>query len=359
MKHFLIAVLLLFACNGVYSQKNGSSTASYAHNKLPVIDAGWEKFSNAALSDIDYSRFKEDPNYELSDLSSYFFPLKAAFNTIYKSKELSGIFYEWAIVIIKKKWSQLSVHDKSAYLDLLKHASEYLSKFSLEDEKKHFEACLKVPTVIKYEPHYQLFRGVSGESCFTRYAKSDFFDNDYTKPFPESCHSPFRRIETFFYRRALDGAEVNLMRSAIDRLISDLKFSADMKVNSKDKNGQMIESATVAKGKKEGVWKFYKNVEFNKKNIHFLADSGMYKNDRKEGLWMHYVIEEGQRVPFLKINYQNGQIITRTYYNFWSGKQGMILTTEIHIDFSNRTCYYKDYDSKTASLVTVYNGKMD
>lgn len=144
-------------------------------------------------------------------------PLQAIF-TNSTSREVA---YKLATPSIKRALVSLPERDRNDYVGILRHASAYLGSFNLAAETMYLASlagdCKSNEWQQKYYPLPEWWKNANEGS-------GEYFNCAYlfTNHGPNGKRNPYRKVEAFLYRRAMNGWDVTAMKFMLDRLIADL-----------------------------------------------------------------------------------------------------------------------------------------
>jgi len=194
------------------------------------------------------------------------------------------------------------------------------------------------------ESHIQFHRRIGGESYFNRWdPQTDFFDKDFKKPIPEFCHSKFRKLDAFIYRRVKDGASIKIIQNVLKKLLTDIQFNITGTFEEKGVNS--VTKTSFKNGKRDGIWV--------KEENNIVADSGLYVNNLKEGVWKNYDVEDKIHLPSSLEVYKSGKLIERTYTQWSDGK----VYYQIWFNMNTRNYMISQTNYTTNNIDVLYKGK--
>lgn len=349
MKKYYLLAILLMATYCISLAQNEKIEVEEAPSDLPEITSGWKKASERALNNINLFYVARNPNYFVSDLAAEFNNYKGGLVAVLNSKNFVKTFYDWISPSVKKKWNGLNYMTKAELMLMIKHSEAYLANIDVKAEDAYLEACKKIEGRVLFgQSHVQFHRPLSAKSYFIRWDRNkDFYDNDLNKPYPEYATSPYRRLETFFYRRIKDGVKVEALQYLVRRLKEDMKLPENGTYQTKDKKGNILDQVSFRDGALHGVCKTFK--------WGMVADSGRYEMNQKEGKWVSRAFSYGEKheVEDEAIEeYKKGRLISRQWTSYWSGK----VSYTIWFDMKKQKFQFKKGDAKEGTELIENEG---
>lgn len=270
-------------------------------DKYALKDGWWADMLGRRFALINFIPYVKDPNYELSEIAGKFGSMKKPLTEVLQSESLTQLLYHWMLPSLHDKWDQMNQHEQTALVLTLRHASTYLQHFSIEKEEAYFQTMKEIQYPIGV---FGWSYGQMGESLFTRRTPADFYEGNYQMPHP--FHHPYRRVETFIYRRAKEGVSVDLMKTYIAKLLSEFQLPENKQFS------EELESGEFKDGKPHGVWQLYeKTSKFGLVCI----DSGNYENGLKEGVWMSRGTYDPKDTTW--DTYEKGKKVKSEYHSYW------------------------------------------
>lgn len=200
------------------------TTESYLHGR---------QFEN--FEETDRARARAH-NYHLSVMSAYGIlqggssPLdtqklrQTVSDYIFKNDVAREVAYKWAQPIIKTVFKELESADRRDYLIILDHTSLYLGSFNLKREKEYLSSLTgdikNCRTQEWQKKYYKLPKWMIQDG---KYDPARSCETLFTHAGPNGNENPFRKIETFIFRRVTtDNWSPVTMKKLVDRLIADL-----------------------------------------------------------------------------------------------------------------------------------------
>lgn len=261
----------------------------------------WRRLMENRFAQKDWKRFVHDSNYEMSEYASSFSDVKRPLVEVLKSESMTAVMYKWALPTIKARWEGLTMHEKCAIVLALEHGKKYLADFSKEEEEAYYRAMQDIRYPIGV---FGWSYGNMGKLLYTRRTPQDFYEGDYRKPHP--FHHPYRRIETFLYRRIKDGVSVNLLKTYIDKLLQEFVLPINQSFADSTESGQF------KNGKPDGIWQLYQESE---RYGMVRTDSGNYVNGVKEGIWVSRGTYDPKDTTW--DTYEQGKKVKSEYHSYW------------------------------------------
>jgi len=347
MKKVIYSIsLMLFCLASVCAQELG---------KAPEEIRNDEESWTAMLEKVSPPRYLKtllmDPNYQTSQLAYRLKNNKGLVVSILKNKNILAVTYDWIQPLIQERWKNLSYYEKAQLRILLLHCKDYLQNFSVEKEDAYLEECKNKKGGINLaSSHIQFHRTLSGLSYFARWnPNEDYYDKKRTKPKPEYTTSPYRRLETFFYRRVKEGVPLKNLRYMVEQLLADLPFPKEGTFVSKQDTGEkrLLAKVNVKNSQLNGVCMSYK--------YNHVQDSGRYVNNKKEGEWISHSYKPYGDYSLSSISkeyYRKGKLIRRTWTSYYGGKK----TYRIWFDLDKQRYSYTDIDYNTQEEELDYEG---
>ena len=137
--------------------------------------------------------------------------------TIYRSRTLQETAYQWAWPHFLESYRELPTNVQLDYLVVIAHAKSYLASFDLERERAYWrsleEGKCKEPDAGKmWLAEYRARPGYAVSPCVPL----------FTRLGPDNKPNPYRKLEAFIFRRAVDGWSIEDQLYWVDKVYDDL-----------------------------------------------------------------------------------------------------------------------------------------
>ncbi|MDP3771731.1 MAG: hypothetical protein Q8R16_05510, partial [bacterium] len=142
---------------------------------------------------------------------------------------LLGLLYDWAMPQAKIAWQMLPLEDQRIYLDILTHGQQYLATYNHKRELAYLERldAGKCPVPVWYSDNDG--DGVDDDhdgaidEDVGKWDPKEGCPRQFASVGPDGKENPYRKLETFFFRRARQGVKVADMRYWLDRVVAELR----------------------------------------------------------------------------------------------------------------------------------------
>lgn len=282
-----------------------------------------------------FRAFVNDPNYYTSEVLLHLGKYRRFLPLILNDATYLKAFYQRSLPAIQRVWGQLDLVEKARLRHALLHLKVYLEDLDLASETRYLKACDTLPGhYMATRSHLQFHRNIS--DYFVRYDPvDDFYNGDWNNPKPEAATSPYRRLESFCYRRLKAGTPKANVLYLIDQLLLDLDFPINKRIKTSD------QKLLIQDGYLHGDF-FYQTPQ--------LKESGRYDRGVKVGKW-----EQSNHSERIQTTYDaQGLMIERN----WQSLYGSRLIYEIWFSIPQQKVRFVDYHRDGSSTID-YEGQFN
>lgn len=298
----------------------------------PVFEAGsWEVQVGNFLS-RSQTFFAQDPNYYMSEYAMDYELLRDPLADMLSARPAAQQLYEWALPALKEKWAKMTHYERANIYMALKHAKQYMASFSVEAEDRYWNILRNRRYILAHDVNSTSKSwNVYGEGVFTRKRPIDFYDSLFKEPYPTNF--PYRRIETFVYRRVKDGIPLGNMQYLVDRMLQDFPLPQNGRFEVKHPDGQLKEKGEYKDGLPHGNWQVFLGT---------VNDSGYYDMGVKEGTWASKNDRFGSEYIDYS-TYKKGFMVRNKSVSYYNGKLAWLR----ELDSEKRKYIYERHYSGT------------
>lgn len=352
MNKLLAGLLLALGCAApIYAQPATLAPEPAGWPAVSMEDpilSGWQKVTEQALNNTELIRFARDPNYYSSDFAAYFQFYRDPLVSLLKSQTLTQQLYAWLKPGLLAKWKTMTWHEKMGMIEAIQHLKGYTATFSLAQEEAYAKA-MSGYLLDSYRVGVSWNGQLQGDYFFTRYRPQDMGTN-YQKP--SAFYFPYRRLETFVYRRVKGGVPVAHLQWLMNALAKDFTAPVSQAVNAEYPELSLKETGTIRNAKREGVWKLYQK---NEQGQYILTDSSTWLNGKRHGKR----VLRGTYDPesYTVEMYENGLQQEYIYYSAWKGKVSSVSSINNKKRVRTYTAYHDDGKIREEEVVPFDKAK--
>ena len=293
-----------------------------------------------------FQAFINDPNYWTSRILEEVRPYRSWIAVVFQNEAQLNLFYQANLPQIQRIWWKLSLAERAQLWEALSHIRQYLKEFSMERERAYEKACDTLPRVrLAGKSHLQFHRPT--RDYFVRYHPTrDFYKGNWQRPKPSITTWPYRRLETFCYRRIQEGVPVGQLLRLVEQLQSDLDFPTKGTFKQYDDNQQVLHSQVGIK--RQQLHGVYQCKSSNR------STTGRYRRGTRVGTWVHELTSGRGRLEYrITIKYnQKGELVER----FWQSYFANQLIYEIWLHVPSKKARFVNYSTKSKRSVTEFEG---
>lgn len=145
---------------------------------------------------------------------------------IFRSKSLRKVFYNWAMPAVKKAFGSLTKKDQEQYLKIFEHASQYLAGLNTATYRAEVQYLAELEQGRCRDKVWLKSRNIKLPEWMRGPEEIRYCRDLFTWYNPQGVENPYRKIESFAFRRVREGVDAQAQKYWVDRVIADLRSVA-------------------------------------------------------------------------------------------------------------------------------------